>query len=233
MESLYWEEISEAWRDRMALLRRRDELTKKNERLVTALKNGQRQLDEVRLQNRDTRRDVGVIRKEIDEEKQRDIEEKKYNEKRETELKRTQGQLQNLTNRLQKKKDEISLEERNTAKLLGMIEQVKQSYQGTNSQLRDIVLSQDSLDDETRQQIEVFISSKLGSEQTWTRSLPLIRGRLQNWPGIRESDSRLASRTLKIAIGMTAYLKEWMWIPRPAPCLKSLNFSGLTLRSRV
>lgn len=167
---MYWEEISEAWRDRMALLRKRDELTKKNERLVTALKNGQRQLDEVRLQNRDTRRDIGAIRQEIDAEKHRDIEEKKYNEKRETELKRTQGQVQNLTNRLQKKKDEIALEERNTAKLLSMIEQVKQSYQGTNSQLRDIVLSQDSLDDETRHQIEVFISSRNRPKQTWRRN---------------------------------------------------------------
>ena len=129
----------------MGLLRKRDELTSKNERLVKTLKSGQNQLDEIRLQNRDYKRDLGSIKKEIEREKERNIEERKQNEKRENELKRTQTQVQQYNHKIQKKKDEIvslydgeAIEDRNTAKLLAMIEQIKESYQGSNSGLRKL-----------------------------------------------------------------------------------------------
>lgn len=94
--SLYWEEITEAWRERMNLLRKRDELSGKNQRLVNTIKNGQMQLEEARLENREYKRDLADVKKNIDLEKSRNIEDKKTSEKREAEIKRTQGTIQAL-----------------------------------------------------------------------------------------------------------------------------------------
>ena len=94
--SLYWEEITEAWRERMNLLRKRDELSGKNQRLVNTIKNGQMQLEEARLENREYKRDLADVKKDIDLEKSRNIEDKKTSEKREAEIKRTQCTIQAL-----------------------------------------------------------------------------------------------------------------------------------------
>lgn len=105
--SLYWEELSAAWRERMDLLRKRDELTIRNEKLVTALKESQQTIVECRLLEEEDRRQLKEVRKEIDKEKVRITEEKKINDRRAAETKRVQGMVQTVNSRIQKKRDEI------------------------------------------------------------------------------------------------------------------------------
>ena len=107
LHSMYWEEINDAWNERMNLLRRRDELTAKNERLVQTLKDGQSQLDVVRLESIECKRDLEDVRREMQHEKFRNIEDKRINDKREAEIRRAQQEGQAISNRIQKRKDEL------------------------------------------------------------------------------------------------------------------------------
>ena len=107
MFSMYWEELSAVWRERMDLLRRRDELTTRNEKLVQALKDNQHSIMDCRLLEEEDRRQLREVRKEIDKEKGRLVGERKANDKRAAEIKRLQGMVQTVNSRVQKKRDEI------------------------------------------------------------------------------------------------------------------------------
>jgi chromosome segregation ATPase len=105
--SMYWEEVSGVWRERMELLRRRDELTLKNERLIHTLNETQQATAELELEERTDRRACNEVRKEIEKERTRLLDERKTNDKRVAEIKRLQGLTNTVNGRIQKKRDEL------------------------------------------------------------------------------------------------------------------------------
>lgn len=105
--SMYWEEVSGVWRERMELLRRRDELTLKNERLIHTLNETQQATAELELEEKTDRRACNEVRKEIEKERTRLLDERKTNDKRVAEIKRLQGLTNTVNGRIQKKRDEL------------------------------------------------------------------------------------------------------------------------------
>lgn len=93
----------------MDLLRRRDELTSRNEKLVETLKESQQTIVECRLLEEEDRRQLKEVRKDIDKEKSRLVNERKTNDKKAAEARRLQDMVQTVNSRIQKKRDEIVL----------------------------------------------------------------------------------------------------------------------------
>lgn len=91
----------------MELLRKRDDLTLKNERLIFTLNETQQTTAQLEIEERTDRRAGLEVRKEIEKERSRVLDERKNNDKRVAEIKRLQGLTNTVNGRIQKKRDEI------------------------------------------------------------------------------------------------------------------------------